>query len=362
MELYLKLKGALDAVEKRYDELGKQLEDPEIANDIPKMTKVSRERSSLEETYNKYQELKKVIDGITQAKEMFGLGDAEMMEMAKMELAELEPQVEPLSQELQILLLPRDKNDDRNVIVEIRGAAGGDEANIFAGDLLRMYTKYIEQLDGWKIEVMELIKSDAGGFSKVTFMVKGPGAYSKLKWESGAHRVQRVPATETQGRVHTSTATVLVMPEAEEVDVQINMADLKIDTYRSSGAGGQHVNTTDSAVRITHIPTGVVSASQDGRSQHSNKEIAMTMLKAKIYDAIMSKQEAERGAEAKSKIGSGDRAEKIRTYNYPQNRCTDHRIGFTINRLDAVMEGELGLVIDALLAEEQKEKLERAGL
>ncbi len=361
MDLYLKLKGALEAVERRYNELGEKLMDPELANDIKKMTELSRERAKLEKINDKYQILKEVVLGIAQAKEMLGLNDPEMTEMAKMELGELEPKILPLSEELQIMLLPSDPRDDKNVIVEIRGAAGGDEANIFAGDLYRMYTKWAEANE-FKIELIGAQQSDAGGFSHIEFKVKGDGAYSLLKFESGAHRVQRVPKTETQGRVHTSTATVLVMPEAEEVDFELKMADLKIDTYRASGAGGQHVNTTDSAVRITHMPTGVVTQSQEGRSQHSNKEIALNMMRSKLYDALVKEQADARGDEAKSKIGTGDRSEKIRTYNYPQNRCTDHRIGFTLNRLDAIVEGQLQLVIDALLAEEQKEKLQNAGL
>lgn len=362
MDLYNKLLGALQAVEKRYNDLGEELMKPELSQDIKKMTIISKERAHLEKINDRYQVLKEIVSGIKQAKEMLTLGDSDMTEMAKMELGELEPQVQPLSEELQILLLPSDPNDNKNVIVEIRGAAGGDEANIFAGNLYRMYTKWIEQTDGLKAEVLNTQPSDAGGFSKIQFMIKGEGAYSLLKFESGAHRVQRVPKTETQGRVHTSTATVLIMPEAEEVDIEVRGVDLKIDTYRASGAGGQHINTTDSAVRITHMPTGTVTQSQDGRSQHHNKDIAMTMMRSKLYENMIREQQEARGAEAKSKIGSGDRSEKIRTYNYPQNRCTDHRIGFSVNRLDVIMEGQLQMVIDALLAEEQKEKLEKAGL
>lgn len=276
--------------------------------------------------------------------------------MAELELSELEEKKPHLEEKLHLELIPKDPNDNKNVIVEVRGAAGGDEGNIFAGDLYRMYVKYAES-QGWKVEVMETQESEAGGFSLVSFMVKGEGVYSKLKFESGSHRVQRVPKTETQGRVHTSTATVLVMPEAEEVDVEINPGDLIIDTYRASGAGGQHINKTDSAVRITHLPTGIVASSQDGRSQHDNKDKAMRALRARVYEMVQREQEEALGSERRSKIGSGDRSEKIRTYNYPQNRVTDHRIGLTIQQLDRIMEGKLDDVIDALINEDQRLKL-----
>ena len=282
--------------------------------------------------------------------------DPEIKEMAELELSELEEKKPHLEEKLHLELIPKDPNDNKNVIVEVRGAAGGDEGNIFAGDLYRMYVKYAES-QGWKVEVMETQESEAGGFSLVSFMVKGEGVYSKLKFESGSHRVQRVPKTETQGRVHTSTATVLVMPEAEEVDVEINPGDLRIDTYRASGAGGQHINKTDSAVRITHLPTGIVASSQDGRSQHDNKDKAMRALRARVYEMVQREQEEALGSERRSKIGSGDRSEKIRTYNYPQNRVTDHRIGLTIQQLDRIMEGKLDDVIDALINEDQRLKL-----
>ena len=283
--------------------------------------------------------------------------DPEMAEMARMELEEALPKKDLLIEELKKLLAPRDPLDDRNVIVEIRGAAGGDEANIFAGDLFRMYTRYSE-MNNWKIEVMDVMEGTAGGYSLVSFRVKGDKVYSKLKYESGAHRVQRVPKTESQGRIHTSTATVLVMPEAEDVDVQINPGDLRIDTYRASGAGGQHINKTDSAIRITHIPTGIVAECQDGRSQHDNRAQAMIMIRTRVLDAIIQKQESERHKERQSKIGSGDRSEKIRTYNYPQNRVTDHRIGLTIQALDRIMEGDMENVISSLINEDLKLKLE----
>ena len=346
----------LETIQKRYDEINEILMDPSIANDVKKMTEVTKEQASLENVYNLYQDYKRTRDGIEEAKELLKENDEDIVEMAKMELEELEPKFEALEKQIQIELIPKDPNDHKNVIVEIRGAAGGDEGNIFAGDLYRMYIKYAET-QGWKTEVLEAMEAEAGGFSNISFMVKGEGVYSKLKFESGSHRVQRVPKTETQGRIHTSTATVLVMPEVEDFDIEINPNDLRIDTYRSSGAGGQHVNTTDSAVRITHIPTGVVSASQDGRSQHDNKDKAMKALRAKIFEKLQQEKEAELGAERRSKIGSGDRSEKIRTYNYPQNRVTDHRIGYTVQQLDRIMEGKLDDVITALINEDQRLKL-----
>ena len=283
--------------------------------------------------------------------------DPEIKEMAKMELDELEERMPEIIKKLELELIPKDPNDNKNVIMEIRGAAGGDEGNIFAGDLYRMYVKYAES-QGWKVEVMEAEESEAGGFSLISFNVIGDGVYGKLKYESGSHRVQRVPKTETQGRVHTSTATVLVMPEMEEVDVQINKSDLRIDTYRASGAGGQHINKTDSAVRITHLPTGIVATSQDGRSQHDNRDKAMKALVARVYDYFQSQQTEAIDSERKSKVGTGDRAEKIRTYNYPQNRVTDHRIGLTIQQLDRIIEGKLDDIITALINEDQRLKLE----
>ena len=283
--------------------------------------------------------------------------DPEIKEMAKIELDELEERMPDIIKKLELELIPKDPNDNKNVIMEIRGAAGGDEGNIFAGDLYRMYVKYAES-QGWKVEVMEAEESEAGGFSLISFNVIGDGVYGKLKYESGSHRVQRVPKTETQGRVHTSTATVLVMPEMEEVDVQLNKSDLRIDTYRASGAGGQHINKTDSAVRITHLPTGIVATSQDGRSQHDNRDKAMKALVARVYDYFQSQQTEAIDSERKSKVGTGDRAEKIRTYNYPQNRVTDHRIGLTIQQLDRIIEGKLDDIITALINEDQRLKLE----
>ena len=304
-----------------------------------------------------FQEYKEVKDGIDGAKELMKENDPEIKEMAKMELDELEERMPEIIKKLELELIPKDPNDNKNVIMEIRGAAGGDEGNIFAGDLYRMYVKYAES-QGWKVEVMEAEESEAGGFSLISFNVIGDGVYGKLKYESGSHRVQRVPKTETQGRVHTSTATVLVMPEMEEVDVQINKSDLRIDTYRASGAGGQHINKTDSAVRITHLPTGIVATSQDGRSQHDNRDKAMKALVARVYDYFQSQQTEAIDSERKSKVGTGDRAEKIRTYNYPQNRVTDHRIGLTIQQLDRIIEGKLDDIITALINEDQRLKLE----
>lgn len=346
----------LETIANRYEELNEILMDPSIAGDVKKITEASKEQASLEKAYQLYQEYKKILEGIEEAKELVKETDPEIKEMAEMELEELETKLPEIEKQLHIELIPKDPNDNKNIIMEIRGAAGGDEGNIFAGDLYRMYVKYCESV-GWKIEVLEAQESEAGGYSLISFMVKGEGVYSKLKFESGSHRVQRVPKTETQGRVHTSTATVLVMPEAEEVDVEINPGDLRIDTYRASGAGGQHINKTDSAVRITHLPTGTVTTSQDGRSQHDNKDKAMRAMRTKLYEMKLREQEEALGSERKNKIGTGDRAEKIRTYNYPQNRVTDHRIGLTIQQLDRIMDGKLEDIIEALINEDQRLKL-----
>lgn len=347
----------LMSMENRFEELGHMLMDPDIGSDIKKMTEVTKEQASLQAAFDLFQEYKTIQSGIDDAKELMKENDPEIKEMAKMELEELEEKLPDIIKKLELELIPKDPNDNKNVIMEIRGAAGGDEGNIFAGDLYRMYVKYAEG-QGWKIEVMEAEESEAGGFSLISFNVIGDGVYGKLKYESGSHRVQRVPKTETQGRVHTSTATVLVMPEMEEVDVEINKNDLRIDTYRASGAGGQHINKTDSAVRITHIPTGIVATSQDGRSQHDNRDKAMKALVARVYDYFQSQQTEAIDSERKSKVGTGDRAEKIRTYNYPQNRVTDHRIGLTIQQLDRIIEGKLDDIITALINEDQRLKLE----
>ena len=345
----------LEATLNRYNEIGVELSKPEIVNDIKKMTELSREQTRLEETVNLYLEYKKVLSGIEEDREL--LKDKELGDIAREELVSLEEAKTSLEEKLQVLLLPHDPNDEKNVIVEIRGAAGGDEANIFAGDLFDMYSKYASN-EGWSIDVTSSTEGTAGGFTNIEFMVKGDSVYSKLKYESGSHRVQRVPATESQGRVHTSTATVLVMPEADDFDFELDESEVKIDITRSSGAGGQGVNTTDSAVRLTHIPTGIIVYSQTERSQIKNKEKAFKILKSRLYDMKLREKEEAEGAERKSKIGTGDRSEKIRTYNYPQNRLTDHRIGFTSMNLDRIMDGGLGVVVEALINEDQKRKLE----
>ena len=348
------MKERLEAIEEKYLEITQKLSDPEVLKDIKKVAELSKEQASLKDPYEAYQKLKKIEEDLEESKEL--VKDPELGDFAKEEITRLTAEKEKLEKDIEVMLLPKDPNDGKNIIMEIRGAAGGDEANIFAGDLYRMYTKYAEK-QGWKIEVLTEEHSDAGGFPLVEFMVKGNMVYSKLKYESGSHRVQRVPVTETQGRVHTSTATVLVMPEAEEVDVDINPSDLRIDVYRSSGAGGQGVNTTDSAVRITHIPTGTVVTSQNERSQIQNKERCMQVLRARLYEMKIQEQEEKLGAERRSKIGTGDRSEKIRTYNYPQNRVTDHRIGYTTKNLDKVMEGNGEDIIEALITEDQNRKL-----
>ena len=341
---------------KRLEEIDKELLDENTMKDIKHFRDISKERAYLEpqvEAFNKYRKNEEDLQG---ALEMSNDSDPELSEMGKEEVKRLTKENEILEEELRQLLLPKDPNDDKNIIVEIRGAAGGDEANIFAGDLFRMYTRYAES-QGWKIQMLDENPSEAGGFAQVSFMIKGKMVFSKLKFESGAHRVQRVPRTEASGRIHTSTATVLVMPEAEEIDVEINPNDLQVDTYHSQGAGGQNVNKTESAVRITHIPTGIVVACQTEKSQIQNREIAMQMLRAKMYSTMLEKQQEEIGSERRLKIGTGERSEKIRTYNYPQNRVTDHRIGFTIQQLDRVMEGELDSIIEALIHYDQSMKI-----
>ncbi len=344
----------LNAIENRYNEINEELMKPENISDIKKATSLSKEQASLKEAYDAYQEYKRLTSDIEAAKEM--VKDPELGEFAKEELEENQKKLEKLTKDIEVLLLPKDPNDGKDVIVEIRGAAGGDEGNIFAGDLFDMYKKLAER-NGWKIEIVEEEKSEAGGYTLISFIVRGENVYSKLKYESGAHRVQRVPVTETQGRVHTSTATVLVMPEAEELDCDLDMNDVRVDITRSSGCGGQGVNTTDSAVRLTHIPTGIVVYSQTERSQIKNKEKAIKILQTRLYDLKMQQREKELGEERRSKIGTGDRSEKIRTYNYPQNRVTDHRIGFTLNTLDRVMQGDIDKVIEALITEDQNRKL-----
>ena len=345
----------LEAINNKYKEIQNELSKPEVLSDIKRMTELSKEQTRLGNIVEVYDKYKQVNEDILSAKEM--LHDSEMAEFAREELTNLETELSDINKRLEVMLLPHDPNDEKNVIVEIRGAAGGDEANIFAGDLFDMYTKYANN-EGWKIEILNSVEGTAGGFSNLEFMVKGDSVYSKLKYESGSHRVQRVPATESQGRVHTSTATVLVMPEAEEFDYELDESEVRIDITRSSGCGGQGVNTTDSAVRLTHIPTGIIVYSQTERSQIKNKEKAFKILKTRLYDLKLREKEEEEDAERRSKIGTGDRSEKIRTYNYPQNRLTDHRIGFTSMNLDRIMDGELEVVIDALINEDQKRKLE----
>jgi len=348
------MENRLETILKRYQEISEQLMDPQIISNFNEIKKLSKEQSDLKEIVTKYEEFKKTKENIEGSKLL--MNDPELKEMAELEFHENTKKLELLNQELEILLIPKDENDGKNVIMEIRGAAGGDEANIFAGDLLRMYSYYAEK-NGWKLEINHELAGTSGGFSQVECMIKGENVYSKLKYESGAHRVQRIPVTETQGRVHTSTATVLVMPEVEDIDIEIKESDLKIDVYHSSGAGGQSVNTSNSAVRITHLPTNTVVTCQNERSQMKNKDKAMKILKIKLYDDIQSKKDAEVGNERKSKIGSGDRSEKIRTYNYPQNRVTDHRINFSIMELDRVMDGGLEPIIEALITEDLKRKL-----
>ncbi len=350
----------LRAVAERYEKLSELLCDPEVTNDPEKLKQYSKEQSDLQETYDTFKEYESVIEQLDSAKEMLNEKlDAEMKELVKEEIDELSKRKNELEERLRVLMLPKDPNDDKNVIVEIRGAAGGDEAALFAGDLFRMYTRYAE-MKGWKTEVLEAHTNDLGGFKEVIFMIRGKGAYSRLKFESGAHRVQRVPATESGGRIHTSTATVAVLPEAEEIEVEIKESDIRVDTFCSSGPGGQSVNTTKSAVRLTHIPTGIVVTCQDGKSQNSNKEMAMKVLRARIYDKIRREEEAKLADERKSKIGTGDRSERIRTYNFPQSRVTDHRIGLTLHKLEGVLTGELDEFIDALTLASQAEQLAAA--
>ncbi len=348
------MKERLNNIENRYNELTNELMKPEVISDIKKTLELTKEQASLTEAYEAYQEYKQVLSDLESANEM--LKDSELAEFAKEEISTLNEKKNKMEADFEIMLLPKDPNDGKNVVFEIRGAAGGDEANIFAGDLYHMYTKYAEK-NGWKIEVVNEDHSDNGGFTLIEFILKGDNVYSKMKYESGAHRVQRVPVTETQGRVHTSTATVLVMPEAEELDFELDMNEVRVDITRSSGCGGQGVNTTDSAVRLTHIPTGIVVYSQVERSQIKNKELAIKILKTRLYDLKLREKEEAEGKERRSKIGTGDRSEKIRTYNYPQNRVTDHRIGFTTMQLDRVMEGAMDEIIEALITEDQARKL-----
>lgn len=345
----------IEELERRYQELEALLADPVVLSNQTEFRRFSREHSELSELVDAYREYRKVVSELEGNREL--LSDPEMREMAEAEIEPLEKEKERLEGDIKLLLLPKDPNDDKSVVLEIRAGTGGDEAALFAGDLFRMYNRFAEA-NRWKVDIISASESEKGGFKEVVALVEGQGVYARLKYESGAHRVQRVPETETQGRIHTSACTVAVLPEAEDIDVDINPADLKIDVYRSSGAGGQHVNTTDSAVRITHLPTGIVVACQEERSQIKNRAKAMKVLKSRMLDVLQSEQHAKMAADRKSQVGSGDRSERIRTYNFPQGRMTDHRIGLTLYRLDSIMAGDVGEIVDALRAHYQMEALQ----
>jgi peptide chain release factor 1 len=348
----------LQSVEDRYERLHELLSDPEIINDPKKLREYSKEQSDIQDTVQTYRQYKEAREQLQDAKAMLNEKlDSEMREMVKEEVNDLEAQIAELQEQMRILLIPKDPNDDKNVIFEIRGAAGGDEAALFAGDLYRMYSRFAEA-QGWKTELIDANPTGLGGFKEITFMINGTGAYSKLKFENGAHRVQRVPETESGGRIHTSTATVACLPEAEDVEIELHDKDIRFDTYCSSGAGGQSVNTTASAVRLTHIPTGIVVTCQDEKSQHKNRDKAMKVLRARVYDKFQQEAQAEYDQHRKSAVGTGDRSERIRTYNFPQNRVTDHRIGLTLQKLDIILGGKLDEIIDALILEDQSRKLE----
>ncbi|MFP7298585.1 peptide chain release factor 1 [Neobacillus niacini] len=348
----------LQSVEDRYERLNELLSDPEIINDSKKLREYSKEQSDIQETVQTYREYKDAREQLMDAKAMLEEKlDNEMRDMVKEEVNELEKQIEELEAKMKFLMIPKDPNDDKNVIFEIRGAAGGEEAALFAGTLYRMYSRYAEA-QGWKTELIDANPTGLGGYKEISFMINGQGAYSKLKFENGAHRVQRVPETESGGRIHTSTATVVCLPEAEDVEVEIHDKDIRFDAFASSGAGGQSVNTTMSAVRLTHIPTGIVVSIQDEKSQHKNKDKAMKVLRARVYDKFQQEAQAEYDQVRKSAVGTGDRSERIRTYNYPQNRVTDHRIGLTLQKLDQIIEGKLDEIIDALTLEDQTSKLD----
>lgn len=353
--------GRLEELENRYNKLNELLMDPEVISNTNNLREYSKEQSDLEETVQTYIAYKRVSQEYKEAKTMLSEKlDADMKEMVKLEIDELETKKEQIEAKLKLLLLPKDPNDDKNVFVEIRGAAGGDEAALFAGDLYRMYTRYAER-KGWKVELIDANSTGIGGFKEVIFMITGKGAYSQLKYESGAHRVQRIPTTESGGRIHTSTSTVAVLPEAEEVEVELYDKDIRVDTFASSGPGGQSVNTTMSAVRLTHIPTGVVVSCQDEKSQIKNKEKAMKVLRARIYEKQLAEEQAKLDDARKSQVGTGDRSERIRTYNFPQSRVTDHRIGLTLHRLDAILDGDIDEIISALQVYYQAEMLKNTG-
>jgi len=344
-------------IEEKYEDLGKKITDPAVISDNEAYRKYCKEHSDISPIVEKYREYKAAKETIAEATEMLEENDdKEMEEMLRDEIDEAKKNIEICEQELKILLLPKDPNDEKNVIVEIRGGAGGDEAALFAGSLLRMYSMYAET-KRWKVDMMNSNETDIGGYKEVSFMIEGAGAYSRLKFESGVHRVQRVPTTESGGRIHTSTVTVAVLPEVEDVEVEINPNDLRIDVFRAGGPGGQCVNTTDSAVRVTHLPTGLVVSCQDEKSQHKNKDKALKILRSRLYDLMCEQQNAEIAQNRKSQVGTGDRSERIRTYNFPQGRVTDHRIGLTLHRLEAVLNGDLDEIIDALNTADQSEKL-----
>jgi len=349
----------LQAVADRYEELGELLSDPEVIADSDRFIKLSKEMGSIRETVEKYNQYKDVTSQITENDELLREKlDDDMNAMVKDDLKQLNAQKDQLEHEITLLMLPQDPNDDKNIIMEIHGAAGGDEASLFAADLFNMYSKYAER-QGWNVEVADRNETEVGGFKEIVLIISGNKVYSKLKYESGAHRVQRVPVTESAGRVHTSTATVGIMPEAKDVDIKLEQKDIRVDVFRSSGAGGQHINKTSSAVRMTHLPTGIVVSMQDQRSQQQNRAKAMEILRARVYDYYQSREQNQYDAERKSAVGTGDRSERIRTYNYPQNRVTDHRIGLTLNKLDRVMNGELDEIIDALVLADQTKKIEQ---
>ena len=353
-----KVMAQLESLVAHYEELQEMMADPEVINDTKRYMEISKEEADLREVVQKYKKYKENKKEIEDNKEIISNEtDYDLIEMAKEENAELEKEIPELEDQIKILMLPKDPNDDKDIIMEIRGAAGGDEASLFAGDLLRMYEKYAER-QNWNVSMIDSEPTEVGGYKRGAIMITGDKVYSKLKYENGAHRVQRIPVTESQGRVHTSTATVAVMPEYEQVDIDIDPKDIRVDVYRSSGAGGQHINKTSSAVRMTHLPTGIVVAMQDQRSQQQNREKAMQILKSRVYDYYESQNQAQYDAKRKNAVGTGDRSERIRTYNYPQNRVTDHRIGLTLNKLDRVMNGELDEIIDALILYNQTKQLE----
>jgi len=350
----------LDFLTDKYKDLSEKISDPEIIANNAVWTKYVKEHAEIEPVVTKYQQYKKTVSELAEARKMLAdAKDKELEDLIKSEIAELSDRKEALEEELKVLLLPKDPNDEKNVFVEIRAGTGGEEAALFAGTLFRMYNRYAERR-GWKAEIISANETNIGGFKEVVFMLEGKGAYSRLKYESGVHRVQRVPTTESGGRIHTSAATVAVLPEAQEVDIEINPNDLRIDVFRSSGHGGQSVNTTDSAVRITHLPTGLVVSCQDEKSQLKNKEKALKVLRARLLDMEMARQNEEIAQSRKSQVGSGDRSERIRTYNYPQGRVTDHRIGLTLYQLESFLDGDLDEMIDALVTSDQAEKLKNA--